>query len=330
MNIAVLGAGNIAKSMAAAVRGLKARGEDVNAWAVGARDLARAQAFAQEQGFEKAYGSYEELVSDPEVDLVYVATPHSLHYEHAKLAVQHGKNVLCEKAFTMNAAQAEELIGLAREKNVLLTEAIWPRYMPSRQMILDLIESGVIGNVTSLSANLGYPLTHVERMTKPELCGGALLDLGVYPINFACMAFEEEITGVASSCVKWETGVDAQNSITLNFADGRMAVLYSSFLVQSDRLGVINGDKGYIEVQNINNPEEIRIYNLDRTCIRTIPVPEQINGYEYEVMACKEALEKGWKECPQMPHAETVRIMKLMDSLRQSWGVIYPMEKEQR
>lgn len=327
MKVAVLGAGNIARSMAAALRGLKERGEEIEPYAVGARELSRAEVFAKEQGFEKAYGSYEELVSDPQVDLVYVATPHSHHYEHVRLAVEHGKNVLCEKAFTMNAAQAEELFALAGEKNVLLTEAIWPRYMPSRQMILDLIGSGVIGNVTSLSANLGYPLTHVERMTKPELCGGALLDLGVYPINFACMAFEGEISSVSSSCVKWETGVDAQNSMTLNFADGRMAVLYSSFLVQSDRLGVINGDKGYMEVQNINNPEEIRIFDLNRTCIRTIPVPEQINGYEYEVLACKEALENGWTECPQMPHAETVRMMKLMDSMRQSWGVVYPMEQ---
>ena len=327
MKVAVLGAGNIARSMAAALRGLKERGEEIEPYAVGARDLSRAEAFAKEQGFEKAYGSYEELVSDPQVDLVYVATPHSHHYEHVRLAVEHGKNVLCEKAFTMNAAQAEELFALAGEKNVLLTEAIWPRYMPSRQMILDLIGSGVIGQVTSLSANLGYPLTHVERMTKPELCGGALLDLGVYPINFACMAFEGKISSVSSSCVKWETGVDAQNSMTLNFADGRMAVLYSSFLVQSDRLGVINGDKGYIEVQNINNPEEIRIFDLNRTCIRTIPVPEQINGYEYEVLACKEALENGWTECPQMPHAETVRMMKLMDSMRKSWGVVYPMEQ---
>lgn len=327
MKVAVLGAGNIARSMAAALRGLKERGEEIEPYAVGARELSRAEAFAKEQGFEKAYGSYEELVSDPQVDLVYVATPHSHHYEHVRLAVEHGKNVLCEKAFTMNAAQAEELFALAAEKNVLLTEAIWPRYMPSRQMILDLIGSGVIGNVTSLSANLGYPLTHVERMTKPELCGGALLDLGVYPINFACMAFEGEISSVSSSCVKWETGVDAQNSMTLNFADGRMAVLYSSFLVQSDRLGVINGDKGYMEVQNINNPEEIRIFDLNRICIRTIPVPEQINGYEYEVLACKEALENGWTECPQMPHAETVRMMKLMDSMRKSWGVVYPMEQ---
>lgn len=327
MKTAILGAGNIAKSMAAALRGLQKRGENVEPYAVGARELSRAEAFAREQGFEKAYGSYEELVSDPEVDLVYVATPHSIHCEHTRLALEHGKNVLCEKAFTMNAGQAEEVIALAEKKGLLLAEAIWPRYMPSRQMILDLIDSGVIGTVTSLSANLGYPLTHVERMVRPELCGGALLDLGVYPLNFACMAFPGEIRDVASACVKWETGVDAQNSFTLTFEDGKMAVLYSSMLVQSDRLGVINGDKGYMEVQNINNPEEIRIFDLQRNCIRTIPVPEQINGYEYEVLACREALEKGWTECPQMPHAETLRMMKVMDGLRKSWGVIYPMEK---
>lgn len=327
MKTAILGAGNIAKSMAAALRGLQKRGENVEPYAVGARELSRAEAFAREQGFKKAYGSYEELVSDPEVDLVYVATPHSMHCEHTRLALEHGKNVLCEKAFTMNAGQAEEVIALAEKKGLLLAEAIWPRYMPSRQMILDLIDSGVIGTVTSLSANLGYPLTHVERMVRPELCGGALLDLGVYPLNFACMAFPGEIRDVASACVKWETGVDAQNSFTLTFEDGRMAVLYSSMLVQSDRLGVINGDKGYMEVQNINNPEEIRIFDLQRNCIRTIPVPEQINGYEYEVLACREALEKGWTECPQMPHAETLRMMKVMDGLRKSWGVIYPMEK---
>ena len=327
MKTAILGAGNIAKSMAAALRGLQERGENVEPYAVGARELSRAEAFAREQGFEKAYGSYEALVSDPEIDLVYVATPHSMHFEHTRLALEHGKNVLCEKAFTMNAGQAEEVIALAEKKGLLLAEAIWPRYMPSRQMILDLIDSGVIGTVTSLSANLGYPLTHVERLVRPELCGGALLDLGVYPLNFACMAFPGEIRDVASACVKWETGVDAQNSFTLTFEDGRMAVLYSSMLVQSDRLGVINGDKGYMEVQNINNPEEIRIFDLQRNCIRTIPVPEQINGYEYEVLACREALEKGWTECPQMPHAETLRMMNVMDGLRKSWGVIYPVEK---
>lgn len=321
MNVALLGAGNISNSMATAVKGLEKRGEDIYGYGVAARSLDRAQSFADQYGFQKAYGSYEEMLQDPAVDLVYVATPHSMHYEHVKLCLEHGKHVLCEKAFTMTAAQAEEILKLAEEKGLLLTEAIWTRYMPSRHIINELIDSGVVGKVTSLSANLGYALTHVPRMIRPELAGGALLDLGVYPINFACMAFGDEIADVTAACVKWETGVDAQNSITLTFPDGRMAFLYSSMLVQSDRLGVINGDKGYIEVQNINNPEEIRIFDLDRKCVRTVPIPEQINGYEYEVLACRDALKEGRIECPQMPHATTLKIMKLMDGLRKEWGI---------
>lgn len=321
MNVALLGAGTIANSMAAAVKGLENRGEDIFGYAVAARDLLRAQEFADKYGFQRAYGSYEEMLQDPSVDLVYVATPHSMHYEHVKLCLEHGKHVLCEKAFTMTAAQAEEILKLAEEKKLLLTEAIWTRYMPSRQIINELTASGVIGRVTSLSANLGYPLTHVPRMVRPELAGGALLDLGVYPINFACMVFGDEITDVTAACVKWETGVDAQNSVTLTFPGGRMAFLYSSMLVQSDRLGVINGDKGYLEVQNINNPEEIRIFDLNRRCIRTIPVPEQINGYEYEVLSCRDALKAGRIECPEMPHKAILQIMRLMDGLRKEWGI---------
>lgn len=326
MNIAVLGAGNISQKLTVAIHGLQKLGYNVIPYSVGARDFSRAEAFAQKYGFKKAYGSYEELVSDPQANLVYVATPHSHHYQHAKLAIEHGKHVLCEKAFTVNTAQAEELIKLAKEKNVLLAEAIWTRYMPSRQMILDLINSGIIGTISSLSANLCYPLTHKERMIRPELCGGALLDLGVYPINFACMAFTGKIKEVSASCLKWNTGVDAQDSMTLTFEDGKSAFLYCSMLSLSDRTGVINGSEGYIEVQNINNPEEIRVYNKSRECIRRISVPQQINGYEYEVLACMEALDKGLTECPQMPHAETLRIMKLLDGFRKTWGVSYPME----
>jgi predicted dehydrogenase len=328
MNVAFLGAGNIARHMAEAVKGLEQRGEDICAYAVAARELSRAQSFAETYGFIKAYGSYEEMLADPQVDLVYIATPHSMHYAHSKMSLEHGKNVLCEKAFTQNAAQAEALIQLAEEKGLLVTEAIWTRYMPSRKIIRELIESGVIGRVTSLSANLGYALTHVPRMVRPELAGGALLDLGVYPINFACMVFGDEIASVTSTCQKWETGVDAQNSITLTFPDGRMAFLYSSMLAVTDRLGVINGENGYIEVQNINNPEEIRIYDRSRKHSRTVAVPEQINGYEYEVLACRDALKSGRLECPDMPHATTLQVMKLMDDLRRDWNISLGEEPE--
>ncbi len=323
MKIAILGAGNIARKMAKAVNGLIGQ---VEAYAIAARDIERAEAFAKEWHFEKAYGSYEEMLKDPAVDLVYVATPHAYHFAHAKMCLEHGKAVLVEKAFTQNAAQAKELIDLSESKHLLLAEAIWTRYMPSRKMVKDLVDSGVIGEITSLQANLGYVIDHKTRMRDPHLAGGALLDLGVYPINFACMVFDGEIVRVSAVGTKLETGVDAQESITLEFADGRMAYLYSTMLALSDREGVINGRKGYIETQNINNIEQIRVYDLDRNMIASYDVPEQINGYEYEVLACRDALKEGKIECPQMPHAETLRIMKLMDQIRGELGVVYPGE----
>lgn len=322
MNFAILAAGNIAGCMAEAVSGI----DGVRKYAVASRDYGRAQAFADRWGFARAYGSYEEMLCDPQVELVYVASPHSHHYEHARMCLLHGKHVLVEKAFTVNASQAQELMDLAKERGLLLTEAIWTRYMPSRKMIDEVVESGVIGKVTSLTANLGYVLPHIERMQKPELAGGALLDLGVYPINFALMVFHEEVERITSAAVMSPAGVDWINSITLTFRDGRVAVLHSNMLAQTDRQGVIFGDKGYIEVQNINNCEEIRVFDLDRKMTARYSVPEQINGYEYEVISCQKALESGAVECEEMSHSETLRVMKLMDEIRRQWGMRYPCE----
>ena len=167
MKFAILAPGKIAHSMARAVSEI----EKIECYAVASRDYGRAADFAEQWGFEKAYGSYEELAKDPQVELVYVASPHSHHYEHARLCLEHGKHVLVEKAFTVNARQAKKLIQLSEEKGLLLAEAIWTRYMPSRKMIDELLAEGVLGNVTSLTANLGYILPHVERMQSPELAG---------------------------------------------------------------------------------------------------------------------------------------------------------------
>lgn len=322
MKFAILAVGNIADSMAQAVSGLA----EIERYAVASRTLEKAEAFAEKWGFEKAFGSYEELVKDPEVELVYVASPHSHHYAHAKLCLEHGKHVLVEKAFTVNSRQAEELIRLSGEKNLLLAEAIWTRYMPTRNMINELVDSGVIGTVTSLTANLGYVLGDVERMKKPELAGGALLDLGVYPINFALMTFHGEVKEMVSSAVISPEGIDWRNSITLIFDDGKIAVLNSDMLSLTDRQGVICGDRGYIEVQNINNCEEIRVFDLDRNLKAKYKRPEQINGYEYEVQACVQAIRAGKTECEAMPHAETLRVMKLLDAARKQWGMRFPCE----
>ena len=189
MKVGILGAGSIARAMAMAVNGL----EGVEGYAVASRDLSKAQAFCDTWGFQKAYGSYEEMLQDPQVELVYVATPHSHHFEHTRLCIEHGKPALVEKAFTANAAQARELIAMAERKGVFLTEAIWVRYMPSRRILRELIDSGIIGSVQRVSADLSYPIPNVKRLTDPSLAGGALLDLGVYVLNFASMVLGDDV-----------------------------------------------------------------------------------------------------------------------------------------
>lgn len=323
IKIGIIGAGRIAGVMAATLQKM----DSVCCYAVAARDHARAEAFAEKYGFSKAYGSYEELVQDEAVELVYIATPHSHHCEHIKLCLEHGKHVLCEKSFTVNEGQAKEVLAMAKEKGLLLTEAIWTRYMPMRKTLDDVLESGVIGEPHMLTANLGYLISGKERIMKPELAGGALLDVGIYPLNFAAMVFGGEVKEIVGSAVLSDLGVDLQNSMTLIYPDGKMAVLNSSAVGLSDRRGVIYGDRGYIEVDNINNCEGIRVYDLGRNLVASYETPEQISGYEYEVEACIRAIKNGELECTEMPHEETLRMMRWMDELRRQWGMVYPMER---
>lgn len=329
MNLAILGAGGIARKMAETVKGMLESGSrDATLYAVAARDEDRARDFAAHYGIPHAYGSYEDMLRDPDVDLVYVATPHSHHAAHMKLCIEHGKAVLCEKAFTATAAQAEEVLALAASRGVMVTEAIWTRYMPSRRLIESLLHEGVIGTPRVLTANLGYAIEQVPRIRQPELAGGALLDLGVYVLNFAGMFFGADVTRMESSVEMMDTGVDRQETITLHYGDGRMASLIATSACNTDRQCTICGDKGYLTVDNVNNPQEIRLYDLSRsgTPVRVIPVPRQVSGYEYEVEACARALREGALECPDMPHAETLRIMRQMDALRAQWGMKYPFE----
>jgi len=322
MKIGILGAGLIARKMAETVNGM----DGVFLGAVASRDEAKARAFADEFSAEKYYGSYEELAADEDIDLIYVATPHSHHYEHARLCLSAGRNVLCEKAFTANYKQAKELIDLAESKGLYIGEAIWTRYLPMRFTLDEIIESGVIGEISSLTANLGYSIAHVERLRKPELAGGALLDLGVYTINFALMAFGSDIAGITSSCSKNEYGVDTHNTVILDYTDGRTAILHSNMNSNTDLKGIIYGSKGRIEFENINNCEGINVLLNDGTVTR-YETPKQITGFEYEVEASLEAIRQGKTECEQMPHSEILRVMKIMDNLRAEWGIKYPFEE---
>ena len=327
-NIAILGCGSIAYSMAKTLRMMRDQGEEVCLYAAASRDMAKAEAFCRSEGFAHAYGSYEEMANDPNVDLVYIASPHSHHAEHMKLCIERGKAVLCEKAFTANAQQAREALDLAKEKHVLVAEAIWTRYMPSRRIIEKLIADGELGEVRVLEANLHYPIEHIHRIRVPELAGGALLDVGVYPINFCSMFFGNDYVKMDSSVQLMETGVDRQESMTLYYADGRMASLSAGTTCRSDRRCLIAGTKGYLTVDNVNNPTKLTLYKAeeDFDMGHDIPVPPQLTGYEYQVRACLEALRSGAIECPDMPHSESIRVMEIMDELRAQWGVRYPFE----
>ena len=320
LRVGILGAGGIAQKMAATLNGM----ESAQAWAIAARDGERARKFAQEWGFEKSYGSYEALLADPDVDLVYIATPHSHHYRCVKMSLEAGKHVLCEKSFTVNARQAEDLFELAKQKNLLLTEAIWTRYMPSRKMIDDLIAGGAIGTPVCLMANLGYELHDVARIWDRNLAGGALLDLGVYVINFARMVFGENMTDIKAQAA-FRSGVDMTDSITMIFDGDKVATTQVCAMAAQNRTGMIFGTEGYIEVTNINNPERIRVFDADYQEKAVYDPPKQITGYEYEVEACARAIAEGALECPEMPHAETIRIMEIMDGIRESWGYEIPL-----
>ena len=329
MRVGYLGAGNISSQRAATI----ARMTEAENYAVAARDLDRAEAFARRWGFARAYGSYEELLADPDVDLVYVALPHSHHHRWTIAALEAGHHVLCEKAFAANGAQAREMVEAARERGLLLAEAIWTRYMPSRPIIEKIIESGEIGEVTTVAANLGYRVCGNRRMTDPALAGGALLDLTVYPLNFASMVLGNGIRRISAAMVPTGTGVDGQDSIMIEYESGQMASLFTTMYAMTDREGQICGTRGFITVENINNPQAVRVYGSDgltRALRREIPVPAQISGYEYEVLACKRAIEEGRIECPEMPHAETLELMRQMDEIRAQLGIVFPFEENVR
>ena len=325
MRVGYIGAGNISGQMAETI----ARMSEVENYAVAARDPERAREFAERWGFSRAYGSYEELLADPDVDLVYVALPHSHHHRWTIAALEAGHHVLCEKAFAANERQAREMIECARERGLLLAEAIWTRYMPSRKMIDEIVSSGEIGEVTTVAANLGYRVDGNARMTDPALAGGALLDLTVYPLNFASMVLGNKIRRIAASMVPAATGVDGQDNVMIEYESGQMASLFSTMYAMTDREGQILGTKGFVTVENINNPQVIRVYasdGLTRELTREIAVPEQITGYEYELLSCKRAIEAGALECPEMPHAETLELMHQMDEIRRQFGVVFPFE----
>ena len=320
----IIGAGHIAAKFA---YGLKAV-PDAELVAIGSRTEDKAEAFAKEFDIRRAHGSYDKLANDPDVDVVYIATPHTFHMENTLLCIKAGKAVLCEKPFTINAAQAERMVEAAGKAGVFLMEAMWTRFLPLVIKIRQWLKEELVGPVHILQANLGFG-AHLDPQSRGlnlELGGGALLDLGVYPISFASMVFGQTPQAVTGLADLGPTGADEQSAMILRYSKGQLALLACAFKTQMLNGAVIYGSKGTIKIHpSFGCPEKATIL-LEGKPERTVEMPFESNGYNYEAAEVINCMRAGKLQSDVMPLAETVAIMKTMDELRLQWGLKYPME----
>jgi len=299
-------------------------------YAIAARDKDRADAFAEKYKIQKAYGSYEELVNDPEVEMIYIGTVNSTHADLAKLCINAGKPCLVEKPFSYNAVTSNEVLKLAAEKNVFCSEAMWLRYQPLMGLLVDLIHKRkIIGPVKYVSANLGMNLRDKERLTNLEYAGGVLLDLGIYPLTATIIAIGDVPASVASAYSRLNSGVDAIDTIQMNFKNGAQASVFTTMMTQTDNRVYIYGAGGRIEVDGVNYPTEIRLYNVENKMVQAFNPPEsQLSGYEYEFIAAREAVITGKIDTPQHNAVSIMQMVSFMDMLRRAWHVVYPLPGE--
>lgn len=324
MKVGLLGSGDITARVSRAFKNLP---DDIEMYAVASRTYANAQKFAEEFGYEKVYETYEELMDDPEVDLIYIGLPHPQHYEYAKKALSRRKPVLCEKPFTINRFQAEEIIKAYEAEGVFLQEALWTRFLPVKQAIDKAIADGMIGEVKMADANMIICNHFIPRMHIPEMGGGALLDLGVYALNFVTMFLGSDIRELKSLGSLFPTGVDETEAFMMQYPEGRIGVCKVSMLTSGPVNGMIYGTEGHIEVSDVMNFERAKVYNQKGEVIVEYALRDDYNGYEYEFLACKRAIEEGRLMCDEMPHEDTLFLMETYDKLRAEWNFVYPCEK---
>jgi predicted dehydrogenase len=317
----ILGPGWIARKFAA---GLKVV-DDAELFAVGSRNIDNAEKFAREFNAQKAYGSYDELVKDPDVDVIYVATPHVLHYEHTLLCLDNGKHVLCEKPFGMNGKQVRMMISKAKEKNLFLMEAMWSRFLPNVIKAKEIIDSGEIGNVKLLTANFSiksdFPLEH--RHFNKDLGGGALLDIGIYNVFLSLFLLGKPKSFKAAASMG-STDVDFSIGILFKYDDEALSVLYSSFIAAADVVAEVHGETGKIVFDNFwFRPVNIKIVRSNGD---VIPVPLQFkgNGYNYEAEEVVKCIKEGKTQSELMSWDNSLELIDMLDSIRKETGIFYP------
>jgi predicted dehydrogenase len=324
INWGILSTGTIAKKFAATLTKLSHSG---NLAAVGSRSQQSAAAFAAEYNIPKAYASYLDLVNDPAIDVIYIASPHSAHYENARLCLEHGKHVLCEKSFTVNRAEAQALIELAEKKKLFIMEAFWTKFVPAYEQVAKLVASGAIGTLTHFRAQYGFKPSGARYIRKfdPQLAGGALLDIGVYALGVAAMLLGYEPKTIASSAILGEYGTDEFDSIMLTYENGSTAHLITAIGTVIEPEAVLYGTKGHIALPDFTALQTFTVVTDDGTKT-THNYPFAINGFEYQIGETERCLQAGKTESSIMTHQNTLAIMELLDKIRGNWGLTFPCE----
>ncbi len=328
-NWAVIGTGTIVKKF---IKGLSAV-SDAKVYAVCSRDLSRAENFAKEYGIEKSFGSCEEMVKDDNIDCVYIGVPHALHKEYMEICIKNHKNVLCEKPFTINAKEAKEIADLARANKVFVMEAMWTKYLPVIQKVKEYIDTGVIGKLSGIEASFGF-FTETDitnRLFDINLGGGALLDIGVYPLSLAVFFMGRLLDEVKSKASLGDTGVDEVNHMELTFRTeyGEIKATLASALKENQGAdAVVFGAKGRIVIPDFFQADKAYVYSLSGDLVETISVPHLSNGYEYEAVEVQNCIREGKLESKVHTLDDTIAIFEIADAMRNDWGLIYPADND--
>lgn len=319
---AIIGCGRIAHQFADAIKSV----DHARLIACASKDIAKANAFREKYDLKYAYGSYEELVKNNEVDAVYIATTHNFHYENAMLCLNNGKAILVEKAFTINAKQAQEIIDLANKKGLFVMEAMWTRHLPLAYWVRAQIKDDEVGEVCHIEARFGVKFEFDEnsRAFNSNLAGGGLLDLGIYPLSYTSMIFGYEPLKISSVSKIGKTGVDEQAAISLLYENGKTASITYSMLCDYSNEAIIYGTKGKIILTEYIWGKSGKLIKEDGSI--TEFSEECKNGFIYEIKEATELILNGKKENPALPHKEIIGIMKICDVLRESWNFKYPNE----
>ena len=318
----IIGTGAIANAFAKALSTIT----DVQIAGVASRSLNKAEIFAKTYQITRAYGNYEELINDPNIDVIYIGTPHTEHFAHAKACIEGKKHVLCEKPMCMNSDEAKILDSLAKENNVFLMEAMWTKFLPTTACVKEWIDSERIGSIQYMNINFGFvgERDYSGRLFNPDLGGGALLDVGIYPVLYATFLMNTVPDEIKSSMVFGISGVDELDAVTFYYKEGTIASLQSSISTRLGNDAVIIGSKGKIVVEKFHMAQKAYIYDEEDTLLETFYEPFATNGYEYEAMEVNRCLMEGLTESPRNPLDKTIQILELLDTIRKQCDLKYP------